>query len=36
MKSVKISYDIWKELKRRALENDTTIGKVIEELLNGN
>ena len=33
MKTVKISYDIWKELKRRALESDTTIGKIIEELL---
>ncbi len=35
MKTVKISYDIWKELKRRALEKDSTIGKIIEELLNG-
>ena len=34
MKSVKISYGIWKELKRRALEQDSTIGKVIEGLLN--
>jgi predicted CopG family antitoxin len=36
MKTIQISYDVWKELKRRALDGDTTIGKVIEGLLNGN
>lgn len=33
MKTIKISYNIWKELKQRALDRDITIGKVIEELL---
>ena len=34
-KSIKISYTAWKRLKQIALNQDSTISKVIEELLDG-
>ena len=33
MKSIKITTEVWKALKLLALEKETTISKVIEELL---
>ena len=34
MKSIKISTEVWRELKLLALDKETSITKVIEELLN--
>ena len=34
-KSVKVPIDVWKKLKQEALNRETSISKVIEELLNG-
>jgi len=33
MKTIKVSTEIWKKLKQLALDNDSTIGKEIEKLL---
>lgn len=35
MKTVKVPYEVWKELKRRALDQDTTIGSILKGLLDG-
>ena len=35
MKTVKVSLEIWKRLSIMAIEQETTIGKVIEGLLDG-
>lgn len=35
MKTIKVSLAIWKRLSIMAIENETSIGKIIEELLDG-
>jgi hypothetical protein len=35
MKTLKVNVEIWKRLKQLALDNDSTIGKEIERLLDG-
>jgi len=34
MKTLKVSAEIWKRLKMLAAEKETTMGKLIEEMLN--
>ena len=36
MKTLKVSIEVWKRLKQLALDNDSTIGKIIEGLLDAN
>jgi len=33
-KTIKVKYEIWRKLKKRAYDQDTTINKVIEQLVN--
>jgi predicted DNA-binding ribbon-helix-helix protein len=33
MKTLKVTPEVWKKLKIMAVEQDTTIGKLIEEML---
>jgi len=35
MKTLKVNISIWRRLKQLALDNDSTIGKEIERMLDG-
>ena len=35
MKTLKVSEEVWRKLKQLALDNDSTIGKEIERLVDG-